>query len=293
MIGSNWKYKDLDFSSVKLLDNSFVLQNVQYDSWIRISSSENSNAHWSRISRALANGRLFTFTGAVYAADRYKRWSTYDKIINEILIESDPDANQIYDLCRQDDMWRDRTVKAAVFSEPIGSNGTCDPIIKLQRSLASVSPNVYNPIVKEETGWLWLIGGTPYPYSLPDPWWGYSGAIRCVNNGNRPAPCKIEVIGESENVQIYNMSSKWPNGIKYFYRLNGKTTNLVLDNTEEVLAESDGIITQKVTDNWMDASFKRESGQTLLLQPWVNDIVVLGTGNPEVKISFRDTYKLP
>jgi hypothetical protein len=293
MIGSNWKYKELDFTNVSTMDNRFVMQDVQFDSGVRIATTDNSNAHWSRISKALGNGRLFTFNWAIYSEDRYKRGVTYKTLVNTFLIESDPSKNQFYDLEWVDDLGDPKTVKAAVFSEPTASNGLCDPITRVQRSLYSVTPNIYDPFVKEETGWTGLIGWVAYPYSLPDPWGGYSGAVRCVNNGNRPAPCKIEVTGNAENVRIYNMSTLGTNGITYFYELTGTTTSLVLDNTDTVLVDSDGLLTQTVTDNGMDASFKRQAGQTLLLQPWINDIVVLAEGNPEVKITFRDTYKLP
>ena len=289
MIWRYWKYNWLDLSDEIWMQTRFMMQSSQYTAPVRISTTANSNDFGGRLSKALTDWRLFNFSGVVFDDSRYWRGAAYERIYNKIMVESDPSKNQFYDLTWIDDLDKPKTVKAAVYSEPIATNWIWQNYTNLEFSLYSTSPRIYNPTVEVCEWWTWFFWWVAYPYSLGDPWWGCGFPVVCINNGNWAAPVRIEVFWDCEDIKIFNVSN-----LSYALRMEWEFKDFVYDNTENVSIESNGKISQIITDQGADVSRKRQSWQWILLEPWANNIVVtVKSWTPTVKITFRDTFKLP
>lgn len=297
MLGKAYQYKWLDFTDQvqsALLESQgycYVLQNIDKNVPLRTDTFDNANYHGGYTSATLAGGRLFTFVGKVCALTKEKRGQAWRILMNKLQPEPNPNvlSRWFYDLTWTDDDGSLRTVKAKVFNHPQPSNGVIDPentVIDFVFELYAETEKVYDPVVNTETGGIGTHGGMTLPTPIPDYLSWFAGYIECENEGNRDAPLKVQVVWSVINPKIINITNQQS------YRLGTPTnpytsTNLVYDNRN-----LNNVITERlvVTDNNVDVKKERSSWSDIYLSPWVNYIIVLGTGTANVTVTRRDTY---
>lgn len=297
MLGKAYQYKWLDFTDQvqsSLLESQgycYVLQNIDKNVPLRTDTFDNANYHGWYSSATLAGGRLFTFAGKVCALTKEKRWQAWRILMNKLQPEPNPNvlSRWFYDLTWTDDDGSLRTVKAKVFTHPQPSNGVVDPentVIDFVFELYAETEKVYDPVVNTETGGIGTHGGMTLSTPIPDYLSWFAWYIECNNEGNRDAPLKVQVVWSVTNPKIINITNQQS------YRLGTPTnpytsTNLVYDNRN-----LNNVITERlvVTDNNVDVKKERSSWSDIYLSPWINYIIVLGTGTANVTVTRRDTY---
>jgi len=291
MLWRKFAYRWLDLtdgvqSDIVLIDN---VRNIP----LRTQLYNRANYHGTYTSSTLAWGRLFIFRGQIFGETKAERRAGRKKLIDVIQPEPNPNAYNrgFYELTWETDWGIEMTTMAKVYQAPEATNWLDDPIIEFTFSLYAESEKVYEPTQKTASGWIWFFIGTPLSTPLPTPFSWYAWAISCTNEGNRPAPIKVNVVGSCDNPRIINTT----NSQKYYIG-NGSnpytSTNLVYDNRNLDNSPTEQLI---VTDQWTNIKQYRTQGGDIFLEPWENHLVVLADDYPNsssVTITWRDSYFL-
>ncbi len=258
MIGKNYRYNWFDMTDRVAIQSGFALQDVDITTVQRQEIVDNANDHWSSSSRTLESGRLFSFVWKVSRLTKEERWATRKMITDALNVEIYMNTTYLHDLFFQTDEGDERQVKCLVKEKPKGSNGLHNPEINFTFDLYAPWNAVY---WINEGGASWessFFGWTSFGNKFGDAWWDFAWAASCENEGNYKAWCRIEIVGALTNPLIKNIT----NGQQY--KINGQTTNLVLDSKDWRL----------VTDEGINISNKREYWSAILLSPGVNEIAV-------------------
>ena len=291
MIGKARKYKWLDFTDAVQCASqtsnwySVVLQDIKMDLPLRTTVLDRANYHWGYSSNTLWWERLFQFTAIAIGENKAKRDIIWRKIISTLCPEPNPWSNTrwFYDLTWKTDWWEDRVVSAKVYQVPFPTNWLTDPLINFTFDLYCETEKVYSPTTKTASWWLGLLWWFTLPTPLPISFFWYSWYIEVNNLWDWSAPCKIEVLGNCNNLQIMNITN-W-----MIYRNNWRTTDFIIDNTN---LDNDPTKISVVTDLWVNIKANRNSGADIFLDPWMNRIVVLSDNytTAVVTITRRDCY---
>lgn len=262
MIGKNYNYNGFDMTDRVAIWLWFALQDVDITTVQRQNITDNANDHWSKSSRTLESGRLFSFVWLVSCITKEARGVAWELITNAINIEPFMNTEYLHNLTFQTDQWEDRQVKVLVKSKPKWTNWLHKPEINFTFELYAPWNELYG-VTKHIINWSSaFFGGTSFSNNFGDSRWEFSWDGVCINQWNYKAGCTITINWTLVNPMIKNITN-WLQ-----YKINGTTNNLVLDSKDWWTVE----------DNWVDISNLREYWSAILLSPWTNTIWVFSDG---------------
>lgn len=284
MIWQNYCYKDFSFSDLLGYDQRVVLTDVNTKIDTNTNIYNRANYHGTYSSKTLARGRLFTFKGVIFDNDPVIREQKWEMLNSIIQVSPNPWGTEFYPLSWDTKFGETRQVMAKVFTLPEATNGLWHPHIDFTFELYAENPWIFWIQENEAFGSLGVYGWTRLSRKLSNRFNAYNNRIYVVNNGNFDAPCKIEIVWPTQDVQILNLT----NGTKL--KLNGTTNNLIIDNRNLANDPKQNFV---ITDNGNNARYKRAWWWPITLAPWPNYISVSDLwhdSSTEITITWYDTY---
>lgn len=290
MLWKNRKYKGLDFSDAtqrtlqRELWYSFPLQEKSDSLASRTDEWTHSNYHWGQLSRSLYGVRYLNFAGVGIGKSKEERAKVLRLLQEKLSLTHGIGNLEYFDLYRETDDGQARTCKAKISQALETKHQLNSYKFDYTFQLACPSEKIYGIETKVATlarGFLW---GAGLEMGLEDAIGSFAGGGIVINEGNRYAPLKIQIIGKCTNPKLYNATTG------EVIRLVLQSQNLIFDNRNLNFKEGKNWILE---DGGENVSSKRATGKDLYLAPGENHIVVITDDpeeNPEVIITRRDTF---
>ena len=255
MLVHNITYNSVDLFDTLTDTNNIVIQDVDKQVDLRTTIFNRNSYHWSNTTNTLASGRLFTFTWKIF-------WNRSQSFNGQNILNNLLQLNWFNELSFDDDWWNRYKTEVKVFKMPTYKSSLENNIVDFTFELYSESPTLKSFTDKSANGNYWRLWGILLPVELPEEIsWNYNWII--VNNlWNHEALTKVTITWSILNPKILNITT-W----KYYW-ITWTTTSLVINNKVNPLL---------VEDNWINVKANRTAWSVwLTLQPWNNEIVVLG-----------------
>lgn len=290
MLGKNRKYKELDFSDQhqralqKEYGRSYALQEKHDDLASRTEEYINANYHGGILSHSLYGVRYLNFAGVGIGRTKKERGEVLRWLQDILSLPHGLKDQEYFDLYWETDDGQPRTCKAKVSQALSCKHQLKDYKFDYTFQLACPSEKVYGLETKTKQIPRGFFGWVPLQQGLDFAMSGFGGGGKLVNEGNRYAPVKIQIVGTCTNPKIYNLTTG------EVIRIESKTENLIFDNRNLDFKEGKDWILENYGQ---DISAKRSTWKDLYLAPGENHIVVITdmpTENPEIYVTWRDTF---
>ena len=305
MIGKNIKFNWFHLWDAEFYLTRVAMQDFTKNLTLRWQQSAFSNTFWSVIWPRIAETRILNLSGRIHEDDCAKREKKLSEIQKLFHIESNLSwkIDNLFDLDWETKYWEKRTTKVVVYRQIQVENDIASPIVEWDVQLVAPDPRIYDPLLVKVSWWLtqawWSLLANVQATSNDDT---SNGPINCLHEWDWEAPMRVNVKWFCINPRII---VQWDNNLLYALRINGNTTNLIVDtiNTSWT-ANWDRLL---ITDNWIDIKFKRYEQRwwwwLFLWQnnitnsnSWISRVLVLANNYLDVKddvtvdIEYRHTY---